>query len=181
MGSTNPVKIRATREAFERHFSRVRVEGHPVPSGVSPQPVGVETLQGARNRVRSLRSLPDALQVDFFVGIEGGIGEVLGCWMAFGVVVVEDRQGRQGVGFSPMFPLPREWIRRLQRGEELGTLVDEAAGRTRTKHDLGAIGYLSRGDMDRTELYLHGIRAALVPFLRPHWTFTCSFPQGEAH
>lgn len=173
VGSENPVKIAATREAFLRHFDVVVVEGVAVDSGVSPQPVGEETLKGAVNRVRALKSLPGAEDVDFFVGIEGGIARIWGCWFAFGVAVIRDARNRQGVGVSPLFPLPQPWIPRLLSGEEMGHLVDEAAGRTLTKHDIGAIGYLTRGDMDRKELYVHGLRAALIPFLHGDTGFSC--------
>ncbi len=174
VGTENPVKIAATREAFGHHYREVIVEGVRVDSGVSPQPVGEETLKGALHRVRALRMLPDAETVDFFVGIEGGIGQIWGCWFAFGVAVIENARGRQGIGFSPLFPLPRMWIPRLLSGEEMGHLVDEAVGRSMTKHDLGAIGYLTRGDMDRKELYVHGLRAALIPFLHEGTEFSCS-------
>ncbi len=173
VGTENPVKVAATREAFLRHHPAVTVKGVRVDSGVSPQPVGEETLKGALNRVRALKSLPGAEEVDFFVGIEGGIGRIWGCWFAFGVAVIEDARGRRGIGFSPLFLLPRAWIPRLLSGEELGPLVDEATGRSMTKHDLGAIGYLTRGDMDRKELYVHGLRAALVPFFHEGTEFSC--------
>lgn len=177
VGSRNPVKIEATHEAFRRHFPDVRVAGFAVPSGVSPQPVGMETLRGAIRRVQALRNLPEADQADFFVGIEGGIARIWGCWFAFGVAVIENRAGRRGVGISPLFPVPGAWISRMLQGEEMGTLVDEASGRTNTKHDMGAIGFLTRGDMDRRELYVHGLRVALIPFLQPEEDFGCEDAQ----
>ena len=52
VGSANPVKIAAVRDAFEPYFPGAVVEGIETPSGVPAQPVGDETFTGAENRAR---------------------------------------------------------------------------------------------------------------------------------
>ncbi len=167
VASNNPAKRTAVRRAFARTLGPVEVYGMAVPSGVSDQPVGEETWRGARQRVDRLREHLDAGTWDYLVGIEGGIEVWHGTWMAFGVVWILHQSGRTSVGVSPAFPLPPAWVDRLHRGEELGVLVDEASGRTLTKHQEGAIGFLTRGAMDRAGLYEAGVLAALTAFLRP--------------
>ncbi len=169
VASSNPTKQKAVHRAFCRTFGDVEVHGLAVPSGVPDQPIGEDTWKGARGRVDALRRLLADTPWDYLVGIEGGIEAWHGTWMAFGVIRVEHRSGRASVGVSPAFPLPPAWVQRLLQGEELGVLVDEAAGETATKHRGGAIGFLTRGAMDRTALYEAGVLAALTAFLRPEW------------
>jgi len=47
VGSTNGVKIQAAQEAFQKFFE-CEVEGVDVKSGVSQQPFGEETFEGAK-------------------------------------------------------------------------------------------------------------------------------------
>ena len=55
VGSANPVKIAAVRDAFEPCFPGAVVEGIEASSGVPAQPVGEEeTFAGAENRARTL-------------------------------------------------------------------------------------------------------------------------------
>jgi len=49
VGSKNPVKIESVKEAFEKYFSNVDVQGVEVSSGVSDQPVNEDTFRGAKN------------------------------------------------------------------------------------------------------------------------------------
>ena len=44
VGSANPVKIAAVRDAFEPYFPGAEVEGIETPSGVPAQPVGEDDL-----------------------------------------------------------------------------------------------------------------------------------------
>ena len=78
VGSKNPVKLAAVRQAFFRAFpDRPLVcVGHDVPSGVSDQPWGhAETRTGALQRARG--ALLAETGADYAVGIEGGVvGEV---------------------------------------------------------------------------------------------------------
>ena len=48
--------------------------------------------------------------------------------------------------------------------EELGHVMDDIMKKKNTKQDLGAIGFFTGGVMNRKELYVPGLIAALVPF-----------------
>ena len=74
IGSRNPVKIEAVRQAFEACFPsrNFRIEGIRVPSGVSDQPMtDAETRRGARQRVNACRE--ERPGADYWVGLEGGL------------------------------------------------------------------------------------------------------------
>ncbi len=168
VGSKNPVKISATRSAFSHYFENVEVVGVEVKSGVSHQPVGNETFKGAFNRAMTLKN---SIEGDFFVGIEGGVSRISGVWFSFGAVCIVDKNLRVGWGTSPMFTLPDFIVEKLLAGVELGDVMDELLNDHNSKQKQGAIGYLSKGIIDRAKLYESGIIMALVPFLNEEWYF----------
>src|SRR3954447_4293568 len=98
VGSTNPVKADATRQAFSQVWpaSSTDVESAAVRSGVASQPMNdVECIEGARNRAILAR---EALDADYGVGIEGGLVHVGGLWFNGGWVVIVDRDFSEGLG-----------------------------------------------------------------------------------
>jgi len=168
VGSLNPVKINATLQAFKHYYNFVEVVGAESNSKVPDQPIGKETFEGALNRVKDISRRYIA---DFYVGIEGGIYKISGNWFSFGAVCIMDRNGRVGWGTSPMFTLPDFVIKKLQTRIELGDVIDELINEHNSKQKQGAIGYLSKGVINRVELYKMGVIMALVPFLNDEWYF----------
>ena len=175
VGSRNPVKIASVAEAFGRYFPDLKVEGREVSSGVSPQPVGDETSQGAFNRAQSLANL--GVEAEYFVGLEGGIAKVGGRWFNYGVQCVLDRSGRVGFGLTPGYPIPDAILGELLAGRELGDVADEILGEQNLKQKGGIISHLTRGEIDRKGLYVPGIIMALTPFLNESLYFTA--PPGR--
>lgn len=167
VGSGNPVKLEAARAAFGRVFPDVdhRVEGLPVPSGVPDQPRGVEeTRRGARNRVGAAADRrPEA---DFWVGIEGGVLERGAAMYAFARICVRSVEG-EGESSSGIFRVPEPVAERVRAGAELGAADDEVFGTEASKRGQGAVGLLTGGAVDRTELYAQGVCLALAPFVHP--------------
>ena len=58
IGTKNPGKIEGARQAFEKYFENVEIEGISVDSNVGEQPINEEILQGAKNRVKKLDKKP---------------------------------------------------------------------------------------------------------------------------
>ena len=54
MGTKNSGKIEGAKQAFEKYFDNVKIEGIPVSSNVGDQPINEEILQGAKNRVKNI-------------------------------------------------------------------------------------------------------------------------------
>jgi len=167
VGSENPVKIKAAREVFLKYFDRVKVTGIEVPSKVPAQPINEETFEGAKNRALELNKINEKknLRSDFFIGIEGGITKLYSKWFNFGVGCVIDSKGRVGYGVSPYFQIPESVVEQLLSGNELGRVMEKISGKENIKQREGAIGFLSKGVMDRKKLYIHCLIVALVPFL----------------
>lgn len=173
VGSKNPVKIDSVKEAFSNYFKDVEVIGFDVESGVAHQPFGDDTFLGAKNRAQALLKINDEknLNAEYFVGIEGGVSQQYNRWFAFGCMCIIDKKNQVGFGLSPQFELPRKIIEKLQQGTELGNVMDEIQKLENTKQKHGAIGYFTNGVMNRKELYIEGLKVAVIPFLHTKMFF----------
>ncbi len=167
VGSENPVKVEAVREAFSKYFKNVEALGLKVDSKVPDQPIGRETFFGAENRALALITINKrkGWSYDFFVGLESGIINLYSKWFTFGVVCIIDKLGRKSFGTSIMFELPGFIVKQLLKRVELGKVMDEIMGEENTKQKGGAVGFFSRGVINREKLYVDGVISALIPIL----------------
>lgn len=172
VGSGNPVKLQAVRQAFLRVFPHIscEVEGRKVASGVADQPQSdAETLRGAEQRARACRSV--APNADYWIGLEGGIARREGAVEAFAWMVVMGRR-QLGKARSASFMLPPKVVELLDEGLELGAANDKVFGHTHSKQKQGAVGLLTHNLIDRTELYAQAVVLALIPFLNESLFFS---------
>lgn len=169
VGSKNPVKKTAVKEAFGHYFHGAEIISVDAPSGVSDQPFNRDTFTGAENRARFLYSQFSGSSEpgDYYTAVEGGVIELYGGWYALGCACIIDSEGRKGYGTSSWFPLPDIVITALKSGEELGHVIDRLAGEHNSKHRGGAIGYLTKGVIPRKDLYVPAVISALIPFNNP--------------
>jgi inosine/xanthosine triphosphatase len=170
VGSRNPVKLEATKEAFSKYFDAVEVVDIEVNSKVSNQPIEDETFACAKNRAFELKRINEerGLDAKFFVDIEGGIKELFHRWFTFGVICIMDDKGKIGYGTSPFFELPSYITEELLKGKgavELGDVMDSLIGEKNTKEKQGAVGHFTKGVVDRKRYYVDGLTVALIPFL----------------
>ena len=119
MGTKNPGKIEGAKQAFEKYFDNVEIEGIPVSSNVGDQPINEEILQGAKNRIKNLKeyAINNNIEADFFISSEAGITNLLGEWIDINAVVIEDSKGFQSVGTSQGFPIPDKYINEIKETE----------------------------------------------------------------
>jgi inosine/xanthosine triphosphatase len=166
VGSTNPVKIGATRAVLAPLAPLARVEGIAVASGLPDQPFGDDdTIRGALTRAHAALN---ALDADMGVGIEGGVvegenGSMRTC--AWAAIVTSD--GRSGIGGSLAMPLPGAVADAIRGGVELGHAMDDLIGEHDTKRGKGAVGILTAGLVDRQRAYEILLAYALAPMLTP--------------
>lgn len=167
VGSKNPVKIHATKKAFNKHFSKVQVIGVSAPSNVSEQPIGDETYQGAKNRAQYLfeKKTHEGLTADFFVGIEGGLKQEYNQWFFYSVICIIDSSGIKSFAQSAQFMISENIAQRLLKRETLGSIFEELTGEKNIGQKEGAIGYLTKNTVTREELNTTPISFALIPFL----------------
>lgn len=100
IGTKNPGKIEGAKLAFQKYFEQFEIEGIPVSSDVSDQPVNCEIYEGARNRVDNLikYAKENNIEADYFLGIESGITNLLGKWIIINVAVIKDKDGYESWG-----------------------------------------------------------------------------------
>ena len=166
IGTKNPSKLegasRALRTLLGSDFQLVPIA---VDSGVGRQPIGLETVvRGARNR--ALQALSKVASADLGLGIEAGLVEVGNTWLDLHVAVFKDRGGRETLGMSPGFPIPRAFVEEIVRE---GLELDQVADRYFGTHDIGSgegvISLLTRRALKRQELVFYAVASALIPWL----------------
>src|SRR5690554_6091916 len=167
IGSKNPVKILCTEEAFHLTYGDgFLVQGLNVDSGVGNQPYSdVETYEGAFNRANNCKlAFPEA---DFWVGIEGGVSAMGEDLTSFAWIVILDKTGKIGRAKTGSFFLPQGVADLLKGGMELGDADDQVFSSSNSKQKGGAVGLLTKGIVDRRDLYRQAVVLALIPFTNP--------------
>ena len=163
MGTKNPGKIEGAKQAFEKYFDNVEIEGIPVSSNVGDQPINEEILKGAKNRVKNLReyAINNNIEADFYVSSEAGITNLLGDWIDINAVVIEDAIGFQSVGTSQGFPIPNKYIDEIKE-TELGKVMDKIfSGKELGKGKVG-ISLLTKNEVSRIDLTRNAFIMALT-------------------
>lgn len=168
VGSQNPVKIEATRRAFEALWPEEAWEvfGIDASSGVSLQPMSdEESIRGARNRARQALERTGA---DYGVGLEGGLHKIGAYYFDCGWVVAINREGDEGIGSTARIVTPPRIIKLILEGMELGAANDAVFGVTNSKQGEGHFGLMTKNVITRSDGYMQGVVMALSRFVHPH-------------
>jgi len=165
VGSTNPVKVRAVENVLRKVFPKLplRTRAVDVTSKVSDQPFEAEAIEGAINRARE--ALKEA---DYGIGIEAGLfwNEQVRDLLDVQYCAVVDKRGHVTLGHGPGFAYPPFVVERAKAGKTVGDAMAELTGEKAIGRTRGAIGYLTEGRMDRTELTEAAVLMAMVSRIR---------------
>ena len=166
MGTKNPGKIEGARQAFEKYFDSVEIEGISVESNVGAQPVNEEILQGAKNRIKNLKKYANNnnIKADFYIASEAGITNLLGEWIDINAVVIEDSKGFQSIGTSQGFPIPDKYIEEIKQ-TELGKVMDRLFSGKELGKGKGGISFLTKDEITRIDLTRNAFIMALTRFI----------------
>jgi inosine/xanthosine triphosphatase len=168
VGSTSPIKVNATKQAFGIYFDEIEVKALPLASGVKAFPTSdEETLQGALNRARKARSLePEA---NFTVGIEGGLSK-LSNYILVKQTAAVIKDDALGIGVSAGYMAPERLLKQLDMAsDESRKIIDSYFGRKEILSDEGIIGVLTNKVLDRTIVTRDAIICALTRFINPEF------------
>ena len=166
IGTKNPGKIEGAKQAFEKYFKNVEIEGIPVDSNVGDQPINEEILQGAKNRVKNLKEYAENnnIKSDFYISSEAGITDSLGEWIDINAVVVEDSKEFQSIGTSQGFPIPDKYIDEI-KATELGKVMDRLFSGKELGKGKGGISFLTKDEITRIDLTRNAFIMALTRFI----------------
>lgn len=162
VGSINPVKVQAVENVLKEFFD-VEVIPVDVESKVPKQPIGEETIQGAINRARQALEKTDA---DLGIGIEAGLFKVPFAKSGYfdqQYCAIIDRSNRVTLGCGPGFEYPEGVIKEVLQGKEIEEAMEKLSGIIKIGEKIGAIGYLSRGYMNRVKLTEQAVLVAMIP------------------
>lgn len=150
IGSKNEVKIKACRRAFEKVFPiSIKVKG--INSG-DYQPFNDDIEKGAISRARNAIK-----EMDYGVGIEAGIkwNEVAREYFGIQYCSIIDKTGYITWGHSSGFTYPKKIIEEVRKGKSVGEVIEAK--------EEGAIGYLSKGIINREDITERAVLMALLP------------------
>ena len=166
IGTQNPGKVQGAKEAFERYVDNFEIEGIPVSSDVSDEPVNTEIYDGARNRVDNLIKYAKNNNIDaeYFLGIESGITNLLGKWMIVNVAVIKNKDGYESFGTSPAFPVPDKYVQEIIN-TDLGKVMDRIFEQNNIGKTKGGIGFLTHDKITRYDLTRGAFTMALTQFV----------------
>jgi len=163
------VKIKAAHNVLRRFFPRVRVQGVDVGAELPPQPIGRSKIIACATR-RAKRALGSG-KFDFGVGIEAGLVRAPRTLSGFVDVqwcAIVDRRGVVTLGHGSGFEYPARVVREvLSKRTEVGRVMERLTGIWRIGERMGAVGYLSRGKLDRVRLTEQAVLMAMIPRLSP--------------
>jgi inosine/xanthosine triphosphatase len=166
IGTKNPGKIEGAKQALANYYKDVEVVGVKVSSDVSEQPVGLETFQGAMNRVDNLvkYAKENNISADLFMAIESGMTSELGFWAITNIAVIKNSKGEVGVGSSASFPVPNRYVEEI-KNETLGAVMDRIFNESDLRSTTGGIGLLTQDVVTRIDLTAEAFLMALTPFI----------------
>lgn len=152
---------------MEHYFTNIEIEGLPVESNVSEQPVNDEIYKGAKNRVKNLKEYAkeNNIKADLFLGIESGINDLLGRWMITNIAVIEDNESFESYGTSPSFPIPERLVKDI-----IDTDLSQVMNKIFTKDDErhnngGGIQLLTHNQISRIDLTEYAFIMALTKYI----------------
>jgi len=165
IGSTNPVKVKAVKQALLPVFPEAEYLSLEVPSGVSDQPkTDLETRTGACNRAKHVLVETKA---DLGIGLEGGVMETEDGMFSTAWCAIVDPKGTTSFGGGMHFHIPDRIAQEIRKGEELGPLMDKLTGRKNVKRAGGAIEVFTNGLLTRTKGYRRLVELATTKFVSP--------------
>lgn len=166
MGTKNPGKIEGARQAFEKYFKNIEIEGVAVESEVPNQPVNAEILMGAKTRIKNLKEYArkNKIEADFYISSEAGITNFLGEWININCVVIENNDGMQSLGTSQGFPIPDKYIDEI-KNTELGKVMDKIFSKEQLGKGNGGISILTKNEVSRIDLTKNAFIMALTKYI----------------
>ncbi len=167
IATKNQGKIEGARKALLNYFDNVEIEGIPVESNVSEQPVNDEIYDGAKNRVKNLKKYAqqNGKQADLYLAVESGITNSLGRWLITNIAVIEDNRDFESYGTSPSFPVPEKLVKDII-DTDLSQVMNKIFTKDDERHNKGGgIQLLTHEKISRIDLTQMAFIMALTKYI----------------
>ena len=167
IATKNQGKIEGAKRALSNYFDNIEIQGIPVESNVSEQPVNDEIYTGAKNRVKNLKlyAQENNIEADLYLSIESGIHNLLGRWMITNIAVIEDNKDFESYGTSPSFPVPDNLVQKVL-DTNLSEAMDTVLGKDKERHNhSGGIQLLTHDKISRIDLTEDAFIMALTKYI----------------
>lgn len=167
VATKNQGKIEGAKRALMRYFDNIEMEGIPVSSEVSEEPVNDEIYIGAKNRVKNLKAYAKEhhIKADLYVSSESGIYNSLGRWLITNLAVIEDNHDFESYGASPAFPVPERLVQDIIN-TDLSQVMNKIFYKDDERHNKGgAIQMLTHNQISRIDLTEMAYIMALTKYI----------------
>ena len=167
IATKNQGKVEGALKALSNYFNNVEIEGIPVESNVSEQPVNEEIYVGAKNRVKNLKvyAKENNIEADLYLSIESGINNLLGRWMITNIAVIEDDNDFESYGTSPSFPVPDRLVNDII-DTDLSQVMNKIFEEDEQRHNKGGgIQLLTHNRISRIDLTESAFIMALTKYI----------------
>lgn len=170
VGTKNPGKIQGAKEALEKYYKNIDIQGIPVSSDVSKQPIDNEIYEGAKNRVNNLirYAKEKNIKAEYFLGVESGITNLLGKWIIISIAVIKDKNGYESWGTSAGFPVPDKYVDKII-STELSEVMDNISQEKNLRSGKGSISFLTNDRINRIDLTRESFIMALTQYVNEVW------------
>lgn len=167
IATKNQGKIEGAKRALLKYFDNIEIQGIPVNSDVSEQPVNDEIYTGAKNRVTNLKryTQENNIEADLFLSIESGINNLLGRWMITNIAIIEDNTDFESYGASPSFPVPERLVKEII-DTDLSQVMNKIFTKDDERHNRGGgIQLLTHDKISRIDLTEMAFIMALTKYI----------------
>lgn len=168
IATKNQGKIEGARRALAYYFDEVEIEGIPVESNVSEQPVNNEIYEGTKNRIENLKIYcrENNIEADFYIAIESGIQNCLSKenWMITNIAGIESKEGIKSFSTSPSFPVPDRLVQDVINTDLSQVMNSIFEGDNQRHKKGGGIQLLTKDVISRIDLTEEAFVMALTKF-----------------
>lgn len=171
IATKNQGKIEGAKRALSKYFDNLEIQGIPVESDVSEQPVNEEIYIGAKNRIKNLKEYAQEnnIEADLYLSIESGINNSLGRWLITNIAVIEDNNEFESYGTSPSFPVPDRLVQDII-DTDLSQVMNKIFEKDDERHNKGGgIQLLTHDKVSRIDLTEMAFIMALTKYINNNW------------
>lgn len=113
-------------------------------------------------------AVENSLEIDYYLGVESGITNLLGKWVIINIAVIKDKNGYESWGTSSAFPVPDKYVQEII-STDLGKVMDNIFKQNDLRSGKGGISFLTKDVINRIDLTKEAFVMALTQYINEVW------------